>query len=62
MLWFNCDYNEGAHPLILERLAQTNLEQTAGYGNDPYCYQAAEQIKKLCAPVPKHYFPRFRAY
>ena len=57
MLWFNCDYNEGAHPLILERLAQTNLEQTAGYGNDPYCYQAAEQIKKLCqAPHAQVHF------
>ena len=48
MLWFNCDYNEGAHPRILERLAQTNLEQTAGYGNDPYCRQAAELIKTKC--------------
>lgn len=48
MLWFNCDYNEGAHPRILERLAQTNLEQTAGYGNDPYCRQAADLIKQKC--------------
>lgn len=48
MLWFNCDYSEGAHPRILERLMQTNLEQTAGYGNDPYCRQAADVIKKLC--------------
>ena len=48
MLWFNCDYNEGAHPRILERLVQTNLEQTAGYGNDPYCRQAADLIKEKC--------------
>ena len=48
MLWFNCDYNEGAHPRILEKLAQTNLEQTAGYGNDPYCRQAADLLKTLC--------------
>ncbi|MGN0025243.1 MAG: threonine aldolase family protein [Candidatus Avelusimicrobium sp.] len=48
MIRFNCDYSEGAHPVILERLAQTNLEQTAGYGQDPYCRQAAELIKSLC--------------
>lgn len=48
MIRFNCDYSEGAHPVILEKLAQTNLEQTAGYGQDPYCRQAAELIKSLC--------------
>ncbi|MBP5403936.1 MAG: aminotransferase class I/II-fold pyridoxal phosphate-dependent enzyme [Elusimicrobiaceae bacterium] len=57
MLWFNCDYNEGAHPRILERLAQTNLEQTAGYGTDPYCRQAEELIKDLCkAPQAQVHF------
>lgn len=57
MLWFNCDYNEGAHPRILERLAQTNLEQTAGYGNDPYCRQAADLIKEKCqAPQAEVHF------
>ena len=30
MIQFQCDYNEGAHPRILERLIQTNLEQTVG--------------------------------
>ncbi len=48
MILFNCDYNEGAHPRVLELLAQTNLEQTPGYGNDFYCRQAADLIKKLC--------------
>ncbi|MBP3513830.1 MAG: low specificity L-threonine aldolase [Elusimicrobiaceae bacterium] len=48
MIRFNCDYSEGAHPVILEKLAQTNLEQTPGYGQDPYCRQAAELIKTLC--------------
>ena len=57
MLWFNCDYCEGAHPRILERLAQTNLEQTAGYGADPYCRQAEELIKKEChAPQAQVHF------
>lgn len=45
---FQCDYNEGAHPKILERLAETNMEQTVGYGDDPYCAQAAEKIRKAC--------------
>ena len=57
MLWFNCDYSEGAHPRILEKLAQTNFEQTGGYGNDPYCRQAAELIKQQCkAPGAEVHF------
>ncbi|MCQ2410095.1 MAG: aminotransferase class I/II-fold pyridoxal phosphate-dependent enzyme [Elusimicrobiaceae bacterium] len=48
MIRFNCDYSEGAHPLILEKLAQTNLEQLPGYGLDPYSLQAAELIKQQC--------------
>lgn len=48
MIRFNCDYSEGAHPVILEKLAQTNLEQTPGYGQDTYCRQAADLIKTLC--------------
>ena len=42
---FECDYTEGAHPRILERLIATNLEQTSGYGNDPYCAAAREKIR-----------------
>ena len=37
MYHFECDYAEGAHPRILERLTETNLEQTDGYGVDPHC-------------------------
>ena len=40
MLYFNCDYTEGAHPHILEKMQETNLEQTIGYGEDEYCEQA----------------------
>ena len=29
---FRNDYSEGAHPLIMEALARTNLEQCVGYG------------------------------
>ena len=45
---FNCDYMEGVHPRILERLVETNLEQTAGYRNDPYCVSAKKKILEAC--------------
>lgn len=48
MIRFSCDYLEGCHPRILERLMETNLEQTAGYGMDPHCERARELIKKAC--------------
>lgn len=47
-LYFNCDYMEGAHPKILERLMETNLQHTSGYGSDPYCQSAREKILKEC--------------
>lgn len=48
MIYFNCDYNEGAHEKVLERLSKTNMEQTAGYGEDEYCGQARKLICRLC--------------
>ncbi|MCQ4765432.1 low specificity L-threonine aldolase [Cloacibacillus evryensis] len=48
MIRFECDYGEGAHPRILERLAATNMEQTAGYGEDPHCEAARGYIRELC--------------
>lgn len=48
MILFNSDYTEGAHPRILERLMETNLEQTTGYGEDAYCEAAREAIRKVC--------------
>ena len=48
MIQLQCDYNEGAHPRILERMLQTNFEQTVGYGEDHYCASAAELIRKAC--------------
>ncbi len=46
MIRFESDYTQGAVPQIIERLAQTNLEQTPGYGTDKYCLSAAEKIRK----------------
>ena len=48
MIRFECDYGEGAHPRILERLAETNLFQTCGYGEDEYCKNARRIIRTLC--------------
>ena len=48
MIRFYCDYAEGAHPAILEKLAQTNLEQTEGYGEDHFCQEARVRIQTLC--------------
>ena len=47
-LSFTSDYMEGAHPLILERLTQTNLEKTAGYGLDEYSESARNKIRAAC--------------
>ena len=48
MIEFQCDYAEGAHPKILERLVETNMDQTPGYGLDPYCDEARRLIRKAC--------------
>ena len=44
---FETDYQEGAHPKILERLIQTNLEQTSGYGVDCHCRRSKKLIQNL---------------
>lgn len=49
MLRFDSDYMEGAHPRILERLMETNMEQTAGYGSDPHTGEAKARIRAACA-------------
>lgn len=48
MLNFRNDYSAGAHPAVLEALCRTNLELTAGYGLDPFCRAAEEEILGLC--------------
>ncbi len=45
---FQCDYNEGAHPLIMKHLMETNMEQTIGYGEDSHCEHARELIREAC--------------
>ena len=48
MIYFNSDYLEGAHPILMEKLNETNMVQTVGYGEDEYCEAAREKIKTAC--------------
>ena len=48
MISFENDYNTGAHPQILARLAETNLEPLTGYGADHYCESAKNKIREAC--------------
>ena len=58
MYSFNNDYSEGAYPGILEKLMETNLIQTVGYGLDEYCKEAEKLIKdeKLTQEQKRKYF------
>ena len=47
-LFFASDYMEGAHPLILQRLMETNLLHTAGYGTDEFSESARAKVRKAC--------------
>ncbi len=48
MLHFDSDYMEGAHPELMRRLMETNLEQTSGYGTDEYTERARQRILETC--------------
>ena len=48
MVSFECDYIAGAHPEILKKLAETNMEALPGYGMDHYTASAKEKIKAAC--------------
>ena len=52
MLSFASDYMEGAHGAILDRLLETNLIKSPGYGTDDFCAAAREKIKAACG-VPE---------
>ena len=57
MISFESDYITGAHPKVLQRLIETNLEPLSGYGEDAYCASAREKIKKACnCPQADVYF------
>ena len=48
-LYFASDYQQGAHPAIMERLCRTNADKTPGYGTDALCASAREKIRAACA-------------
>jgi threonine aldolase len=48
MLHFENDYSEGAHPLVLQSLIDTNNLQLPGYGSDDLSAQAKQRIAKAC--------------
>lgn len=57
MISFASDYIAGAHPDVLKRLCETNLEVLSGYGTDKYCAAATEKIKAACGcPDAEVYF------
>lgn len=57
MISFASDYIAGAHPAVLQRLIDTNLESTEGYGSDKYCKSAIEKIRAYCdCPEADVYF------
>ena len=57
MIRFDTDYMSGAHPKVMERLVQTNFDQTPGYGTDEYTANAKRLILDACgAPEARVYF------
>ena len=48
MVSFECDYIAGAHPEIIRRLTETNMESLSGYGMDEYTVRAKEKIRMAC--------------
>ncbi|MBK5200002.1 MAG: low specificity L-threonine aldolase [Spirochaetaceae bacterium] len=47
-IFFANDYASTAHPKLLQALVDTNFVNTIGYGEDRYCNEAKELIKKEC--------------
>lgn len=45
---FECDYTQGFDEKVLNKLLETNMVQTVGYGLDPYCQESEALVKSLC--------------
>ena len=57
MLHFESDYSDGAHPLVIERLVQTNMIKTSTYGSDEFSVAARNKIRTVCnAPDAQVFF------
>ena len=46
MLSFECDYNNGAAPKVLEKIIETNSAYVPGYGMDEFTLSAERKIKR----------------
>jgi len=44
MVHFESDYIAGAHPEVMQRLMETNLDCVSGYGEDEFCAGAKQKI------------------
>ena len=49
MIRFECDYLEGMHEKILQKLQETNREQYPGYGSDPHTEHAKAILRSFAA-------------
>ena len=45
---FACDYMEGAHPAILQRMVENNLVKSDVYGSDVFSQSARAKIREAC--------------
>ena len=48
MVSFESDYNNGAHPLVLQHLIETNSQQSVSYGFDQWSDSARRKIREAC--------------
>lgn len=51
MLYFECDYNNGAAPKVLDRLVSSNSIFASGYGDDEFTRSAKEKIGKAIGNI-----------
>lgn len=57
MISFECDYNNGAHPKVLENLVKYNSAKPTPYGFDCYSERAKDRIREACGlPEAQIYF------
>ena len=57
MLSFECDYNNGAHPKVLQHLVDTNSLTSLTYGFDEWSESARRKIREACqSPDADIYF------
>ena len=48
MIHFDCDYMKGAMPEVMNKLVETNMLQTPGYGADRFTSEAEKAILDFC--------------